>query len=144
MIRDEAIAFAESELKAAYERAEKIGYKRKTRYIEVLEMAIKTLKQEPCEDAISREAIKKDLKNCKVTEIRDEDDDLVGYYNADTVDSIVRNLPSVKPQTGHWIDIIINEDRSGVRCSKCGFEYSGIGSNFCPDCGAKMEVEQNG
>ena len=54
------------------------------------------LEQEPCEDCISREAIKKDLKNCKVTEIRDEDDDLVGYYNADTVDSIVRNLPSVK------------------------------------------------
>ena len=47
MSREEAIAFAESELKAAYERAEKIGYKRKTRYIEVLEMAIKALKQEP-------------------------------------------------------------------------------------------------
>ena len=47
MTNKEAIVFAESELKAAYERAEKIGHRGKTRYIEVLEMAIKALKELP-------------------------------------------------------------------------------------------------
>ena len=47
MTQREAIAYAKSELKAAYERAEKIGHKGKTKYIEVLEMSVKALDQEP-------------------------------------------------------------------------------------------------
>ena len=43
MTREEAIIYAKNELAAATERAEKIGYKGKTKYIEVLEMSVKTL-----------------------------------------------------------------------------------------------------
>ena len=50
MTKEEALAFAQKELQAAYERANKIRIKGKTRYIEVLEMAIQALSKEPCED----------------------------------------------------------------------------------------------
>ena len=46
MTKKEALAFAQKELQSAYERANKIGIKGKTRYIEVLEMAIEALSQE--------------------------------------------------------------------------------------------------
>ena len=54
--------------------------------------------QEPCDNCISRQALQTELKNYEVVNVHDENDNLIGYYNADTVDSIVRNLPSVNPQ----------------------------------------------
>ena len=46
MTNKEALAFAQKELQAAYKRADKIGIKGKTRYIEVLEMVINVLEQD--------------------------------------------------------------------------------------------------
>ena len=49
-------------------------------------------------------------------------------------------------KTGHWIKTIgENGITSAVRCSKCGFEDNRyMLFRYCPDCGARMEVEKNG
>ena len=99
------------------------------------------------DDLISRQAVQTELKNCEVVDMYDENDNFVGYYNADTVDSIVRNLPSVKPQTGYWILKI--EDWCKWTCSKCGHTertdiHVSLGYDFCPKCGAKMLEEPTG
>lgn len=63
---------------------------------------------------------------------------------------ILKALPSVKPQekTGHWIadvdkwgDVVTTVN--GYRCDKCN-AFNTDRDNFCPNCGAKMESEQNG
>jgi NADH pyrophosphatase NudC (nudix superfamily) len=75
----------------------------------------------------------------------------------------IKTLPSIKPQeskTGHWEEVgdeyIQVYDLNGIQscgderiCSECGFETVFIGEHcsqykFCPNCGAKMEVEQHG
>ena len=95
-------------------------------------------KQEPCEDAISRQEVKEklfQLWNCG-----DED------YKFETLRDFVAELPSVTPtrKKGRWIE----EPNCWLRCSACGAHYPvtsiyGIkGYNFCPDCGEpKAESE---
>ena len=35
-------------------------------------------------------------------------------------------------------------DKSGVRCSRCGAVYSSLGDTaYCPNCGARMEDKSN-
>lgn len=108
-----------------------------TRQGKALKMVLQALQrqeQEPCVDVISRQAMQTELKNCEVVEARDEDDDLVGYYNADTVDSIVRNLPPATPaeKVGKWIPVkyptgveafgIKEMTAVALKCSECGKE----------------------
>lgn len=59
--------------------------------------------------------------------------------------SKVKALPSVTPKAeskdkpkGRWIDI--GNEGLVFRCSLCGNKNT-IESNYCPNCGAKMEVE---
>ena len=91
------------------------------------------LEQEPCENAISRQAVL----------------ELIADYDL-SMGQVVKGihaLPSVTPQepkTGKWI----STETKGVRyafwcrykCSLCG----GLSdhTNFCPNCGAKMESEE--
>ncbi len=109
------------------------------------EEIIKALEQEPCEDAISRQTLQTELENCEVVNVRDENDNFVGYYNADTVDSILRNLPPVTPQQkmGRWIS---GDDK----CPCCGkSKYEDLDADIwadwrpkhCPNCGADMRGE---
>lgn len=67
-----------------------------------------------------------------------------------TVTEFVEDIPSVQPQpkTGHWIpdvdrwgDIVTTVN--GYRCSECN-AFNTDKDNYCPQCGAKMEVEENG
>lgn len=97
-----------------------------------------------CDDAISRQAAQTELKNCEVVDVRDENDNLVGYYNADTVDSIVRNLPPVTPQKyGKWIDY---SDEGFVECPFCGHATNCEDNinelHYCFHCGAKMQESE--
>ena len=104
------------------------------------------LEQEPCEDAISRQAVK-DLF-CRICM-----ESNLCYRSKETCEDLklFDKLPSVKPQerTGHWIRF--KEFENGyyhIKCSECGQYWSIDGHakifKYCFNCGAKMEVEQNG
>ena len=104
------------------------------------------LKQEPCEDSISRQAVL-DLIVANHTKLNGVN---VVMYSPLYKD--IKQLPSITPQqnTGHWI-----LSDGYWRCSKCrekallkfdNFgtrtpEYIHVESKYCPNCGAKMESE---
>lgn len=120
----------------------------------------KQTEQEPCEDAISRDAvcnIVDDIRDCISVE---------GYW---AILERLKKLPSVKPQTGHWImqhrkvntinyrtgeDVLTGEIHTVKEliryecdepyCSECGKRAGDTSGNYCCFCGARMESEQNG
>jgi len=55
----------------------------------------------------------------------------------------IKRVPSVEPERklGKWI--CVNPMVDTLMCSECGYNIisEDFKSNFCPDCGAKMEVE---
>lgn len=93
-----------------------------------LNMAIKALEQESCEDVISREAVDDIL--CLYS---DKD----GLINARQAVRMVRELPSVQPsRKGYWKYFYQNYE-----CSECGFivadsDVEVDGYEFCPICGS--------
>lgn len=52
-------------------------------------------------------------------------------------------LPSVTPKqkAGKWIDVNSLESSLWHACTECG-ETEFYATNYCPNCGAKMEVEE--
>ena len=98
---------------------------------EALDMAIKALEQQPCEDCISREEVLEQAKD----------------YGSNTylipVNS-VKTLPSVKPTrpTGKWIEKEDYNLDTYYECSECGADYCIEGDilihKYCPNCGARM------
>ena len=82
------------------------------------------LEQEPCEDCVSRQAVKEQMFK-------------YGFLAPDmTVTEFIEDLPPVIPQpkTGHWI-----KSKDGyMRCDLCGSRGSAIKARFCHHCGAKM------
>lgn len=118
--------------------------------MESLDMAIKALKKEPCEDAVSRKAVL----------------DMAKSYNTDGYDSYtplvvdvedIEELPSVtstRPKAQwirvHYIDG--NNDTVMNKCSNCQTEFgwdieTGISFEYylyCPNCGAYMRGSEDG
>ena len=87
-------------------------------------------KAEPCEDAISRQAVMDCFKKWQpymATRLWDFEQEL-------------SRLPSITPKqrTGHWVDT-----GSGQECSECHEIQYGYDNYrfYCPNCGAKMEEE---
>ena len=112
-----------------------------------LDIAIKALEQEPCEDCISRKTAKEKAWGlCLET----------GYDNERVVE-MLDDLPSVRPapKKGRWIGHREHCENLGMMpnglgvfewCSNCDCaidirEYQRNHYNYCPNCGAKMEVE---
>lgn len=63
---------------------------------------------------------------------------VIGAY----LDGYERGLEETRPK-GKWIEIMYTEDRTGMKCSECGYRYGGIfGSNYCPHCGADMRGDE--
>lgn len=97
---------------------------------------VEKLEQEPCEDAISRDAV---LEWCG-------DINMDVYTNE--VKEFVNQLPSVTQKSGKWIDdgfYAEGYSHKAFHCSKCGHNVLGFKedlSNYCPDCGAKMESNE--
>ena len=60
----------------------------------------------------------------------------------DFLDRAIKVLEQ-EPKTGHWIDITNkNGTVIAIRCDNCkGSPKHAIRSDFCPNCGAKMENE---
>lgn len=46
-----------------------------------------------------------------------------------------------KPKIGCWIDVETLDSALWHKCSECG-ETEFYATDFCPNCGAKMEVEE--
>ena len=89
-----------------------------------LECKEKSVKQQPCEDAVNRDAVMG-----LVAREHTEWDDL--YID-------IAKLPSVTQKSGKWIrkyDSIVNE--LYWECNKCGEGFQ-LTSNYCPNCGADM------
>ena len=119
-------------------------------------MAIKLLEQQPCEDCINREAVKEMLSE-EWTKYMPMELDI----NLSFVLEKISELPSVTPKgvtitdfadrcrecgkqkVGKWIDTGIGKEElygEMFVCSECnGVSYY---DNYCPNCGAKMEVEE--
>lgn len=91
---------------------------------EAICIAIEALEQQPCEDAISRQAALDCFTATKLKKF-----DFILYAREE-----IKKLPPVIPQsnTGHWID-----EFGGCECSKCGCLEAGH-SDFCPNCGVRM------
>ena len=103
-----------------------------------LEIIDKYAEQEPCEDAISREAVLDELNKWEWQEL---------YLPIHFKENIIDVVPSVRPQepqTGHWI-----KKQSGVwthnyECSECGGMVLACEvdlPDYCGHCGARMESE---
>lgn len=84
-------------------------------------------KQEPCKDAISREAV--------LSFLSDE-------HGPEMISLFIKELPSVNPEpkTGK----VITDEDGNIQCSECG--SSECWGNYCMNCGAKMEgiIRQGG
>ena len=74
-----------------------------------------------------------------------------GYIAPHLARRMIEELPSAQPErkTGRWI---YKKDLKQFFCDQCGepslteddrYIYSMDFSNFCPNCGAKMEVEHD-
>ena len=110
-----------------------------------LRIAIKALEQEPCDDAISRQAAcDAILKYKSITSNPDSYDKAFddGLYTA--MAEIGHNVPSVIPQPkiGKWyIRDTYPQECTCWDCSECQetvFEKS----KYCPNCGCRMEGEE--
>ena len=69
------------------------------------------------------------------------DIDLINFTAKGIIRGRLRKLPSAQPERkrGKWIH---KPNVYGVAyCSECDFELHINNTNFCPNCGAKMEVE---
>ena len=96
--------------------------------------------QEPCEDAISREQLERELHAQMA----------VDAISKEVALDMLEHLPPVTPQpkTGHWIRWYEQKENDGCiehiphcKCSECGKEYDPFSSQFvkyCNECGAKM------
>lgn len=119
--------------------------------VDALEMAIKALEQQPCEDVISRQAAidaiykkyiggKGAIKNAPIN-------DLYADGLEEAVDA-VWDMPSVTPKTktGQWEYVQYDTPNIGNwHCSRCrGLYYSTDKPRwkYCPSCGARMEESE--
>ena len=89
------------------------------------------LKQEPCEDTISRQAV------CNIVDAIRDCISVEGYW---AILERLKKLPPVNPQpkTAHWEYKIVRGEKVPC-CSRCGLDNGTYDKfNFCPECGAKM------
>ena len=113
--------------------------------------------QKPCEDAISRKAAIDVM-------IKLEQDDIDRYgckipegFDSSPAIEVLDNLPSItsQPKIGHWIEIAQYSDaKHKIECSECGNHIIDRGHansfnvknkyKYCPNCGCRMESEDNG
>jgi len=102
------------------------------------------LEQEPCEDAISRQAV---LEHREI--LRDEQG--TGYQAVKT--KYIRQLPPIKPQEPKTVIYSGDGYADGemvydmAECPNCGYEYEDgdkdWGLSFCPSCGQKLNWERS-
>jgi len=106
--------------------------------MDALNMAIKALEQEPCDDCISRQAVLDGLASiAKVKARSDAQKSLMGR-----VMFFVEHLSSVTPKekTAAWVPTD-EEPHEVYECNACGwllYNEDRADFKYCPNCGAKM------
>lgn len=157
MTREESIKILQGAIKKPNTKDGYLG--------QAIDMAIKALEQQTCEDTVSRQAVL-DLISKFILEIHTEGGRDLNAHTNDVLRQILRNvgsdrvLPSVNPQpkTGHWKEVYAETDyRNGwieFSCENCEYQHgleSGeygwsygdpIPWKYCPICGAKMVEPQ--
>ena len=116
--------------------------------IEAMEEACRmgVSERKSCEDAISRQAVLDTLD--KMDSVLDEDRTVETYK--ELLAACYKDLPPVAPahKIGQWIKEPIRNDKGGcvgvkMICTCCGKDNEcGRKLNYCPNCGAKMEIEE--
>ena len=112
-------------------------------YIKTLNKIADLLEQEPCEDAISRQA---------VLDMAEDMTDQFGNKHRVVTEGLISMLPPVtpKPKKGHW-EQFGNSWEDKFKCSECGKEQPkilcgeriiGHWSDYCPNCGADMRESE--
>ena len=113
---------------------------------EALDLAIKALEQQPCEDVISRAEAEAIFRNAR-SKLNPSD-----YKTADefstrdlmllNAEQFIHLLPSVTPQPkiGKWIDVDSLDGALWHECSECG-ETEFYATDYCPNCGCRMKGE---
>lgn len=112
--------YMENKVRHAFNKGYDVGFK---------DGKEKAKSQQPCDDAISRQAV---------------DDAIYEYSRSCDVNyaqimEYIDKLPPVSTEkTGHWV-----KSKDGyMRCDYCGSRGSAIKARFCHHCGARMEVEE--
>lgn len=117
--------------------------------MDTLKAAIKALEQQTSGDCVSRDTFKRAVSELTYwhpttdgrLEVGGAFDNTV--YKVEDVWRLTRELPSVTPQpkVGKWIDVDSLDGALWHDCSECG-ETEFYATDYCPNCGAKMEVEE--
>ena len=137
MTREEAIEIYKEWVRRDSEMTDS-GVADRLENIELYNMAISALKQEPC-NAISREAFIKRYDEWMYSEYGK-------HCEKDALAIRVANsLPPVTPsrRKGHWIHLRCDM----YECSECGkihtsFEIGKCDADYCPKCGVEMEIKE--
>lgn len=116
-----------------------IPFDRARMFIDGIYHAVPSVTPQPCKDAISREEVLDEINRIGVKAFET-------YNDYSELFDFVDSLPSVSTEkTGRWITI--DYQRDYFKCSECNSE--GVATTvmhkpvwkYCPNCGAKMEVE---
>lgn len=113
---------------------------------------------EPCEDAVSREALRKAMYHRAFETDGDTMWQSGCWIRYRAVEQVIKESPSVTPKqhTGKWIyGENLGNGHDGYFCSECGW-FAAVDydfpinseenkpTNFCPNCGANMRGEKDG
>jgi hypothetical protein len=99
------------------------------------------LEQEPCDDAISRQAVLDAMYELCNTRETLKENPWRDNPHIDAITDAINALPPATPQqkTGRWIfDEILDKHYYCSECKSMGVNYW----DFCPNCGAKMVEPQ--
>ena len=133
-----------------------LGYKQGNigEQIESLKLAIKALKQEPCEDAISRKSVLDSLVEYMDAFYNENgrmmySDHIITNADCNDLKEWIRSFPSVNPQakTGHWNAYEVFQGgikEEWLECSECKWSNAlVIPRKYCPNCGARMMEKED-
>jgi hypothetical protein len=135
MTREEAIKVLEMFLhKQCDLKRTEFAYDQNTVW-EAVNMASEALEQEPCDDAVSRQAV---LDKKELVEL--EDGQSFYCISPEDVETLQPVMP--KQKTGHWIyfKAINTGEIVWSECSECGNGERGCAKRmkYCPNCGCRM------